>query len=155
MSAHDFKMPPPTVKQTAGAVAELHQEVVQLAQHMGARMRDLEQAVKDNNAITDQAMADINSKIEFLMTLIRVPLARHGALAGPDGKIPVEIKTAQELYHEAQSIIQERKRAQGLSTAEVPARGPSDKEGRVNGETHDDLDADAYDDCLDPDETKH
>ena len=143
---------PPTVETIAKATGELHAELVELARHMGARIRELEQAVKENNAITDRVIRDLQSRTEFLMTLVRVPFARHGAIAGADGKIPVEIKTAQELYHEAQKVIQERARAQGLSTAENgQASDPPALHG-ANGVTRHDL---IGSDDEDTDETRH
>ena len=153
---------PPTLETVAKATGELHAELVELARHMGARIRELEQAVKENNAITDQVIRDLQSQMEFIMTLVRVPLARHGAIAGPDGKVPVEIKTALELYLEGRKAIQERDCAKGLSATETAQRnGAAAPEGSdedrgfaapINGQTrHDRL----GDDDADPAEIKH
>ena len=145
---------PPSLETVAKAVGELHTELVELARHMGARIRELEQAVKENNAITDRVIRDLQSRTEFLMTLVRVPLARQGAIAGPDGKIPVEVKTALELYVEGRKAIQERDRAQGLSPAEGQASDPPALHGAeaVNGKTRHDL---IGTDDEDTDETRH
>ena len=146
----DFKSvknpPPPTLEQIAGRVFQLHNEVRALADIVSQRLADLEKKILENNALTDQVLEEMSLQIAFLMSQIRFRTPLHGGLAGPDGKVPVEVKTASQAYMEGGrakllAVREDFKRAQGLSAAEgalSPAGHDHDTE-TLNGQTRHDL----------------
>lgn len=116
----------PSFEQVVDKVLEIHTEVRELAQHAGHRIAQHEQDVKDNTALTDQALEEISLQLAFLMQMIQVQHRPQGAIAGLDGKVPVVVKTASQIYQETgrAKLIAQRKAfldAQGVSTAEEAA----------------------------------
>lgn len=157
----------PTLEQLASKVLNIHTELRNLATGMGLRVAEHEQNVRDNTAITDEAIEELTLKIAFLMAHIQVRRALNGGLAGPDGRVQVETKPAMLVYNEMRPQLIERReelrRAQGLSTESTPQADGDD--GRSEAEDHDDLRAEGdprpingigvYTDDEDELETKH
>ena len=163
MSAGDFKSvknaPPPTLEQIAGRVFQLHNEVRALADIVGQRLANMEQKILENNALTDQVLEEMSLQIAFLMSQMRFRTPLHGGIAGPDGKVPVEVKTASQAYMESGrakllAVREEYKRAQGVSATDGQSSDPAAFDGTetLNGQTRHDL---IGDDESDPAETKH
>ena len=121
----------PTVQQMAERIANIHMELRQLGQACGLEVAQLGRTLHDSTAITDQALEELALQIAFLMQTIRVVKPANGGIAGPDGKVPMEVKTASQIYQESgrQKLldqIEAVKRAQGLPTAERPAQANSE-----------------------------
>lgn len=137
----------PTLEKLAERVALLHKAQVDLAQAMGNEIAELTAMIKQNTEITDEVLREMGLQITFLMQTIRVTRPLHGGIAGADGKVPVEVKTASQLYQESgrQKLIDQIeavKRAQGLQTAEKPAAASGEQTGDTpfedaNGSTTD------------------
>lgn len=152
---------PPTLDQIAARVFQMHNEVRALADIVGQRLAEMERKILENNALTDQVLEEMSLQIAFLMSQIRFRIAPQGAIAGPDGKVPVEIKTASQAYADGGrarllAIREEYKRVQGLSTAETgQSSDPAafDPPNVINGETRHDLIGDGSDE--DDAETRH
>ena len=139
MMSNSFRsFQPPTLEQLGHKLLAVHTELRQLTEAVGVRFVQLEQQIQDNNALTDHALDEMSLQIAFLMSRITITRPLHAGLAGPDGKIPVETKTASQVYMEsgrAQILAkrEEFKRAQGLSAeSAAPA---------ANGKAPDDADA--------------
>ena len=154
----DFKTVP-TPKQLAVTVARIHNELRQLGAAVGETVANLEHSVQENNKVTDQVLEEMSLQIAFLMSQIRFRTPLHGGIAGPDGKVPVEVKTASQAYMDGGrakllAVREEYKRAQGLSAAEGQASDPAAFDGTetLNGQTRHDF---IGDDESDPAETKH
>ena len=115
----------PTVQQMAERIANIHMELRQLGQACGLEVAQLGRTLHDSTAITDQALEELALQIAFLMQTIRVVKPANGGIAGPDGKVPMEVKTASQIYQETGRAklleqIEAVKRAQGIPPAESP-----------------------------------
>lgn len=123
----------PTIEQLATKVLSIHTELRNLANGVGNRIAEHEQDVRDNTALTDEAIEELTLKIAFLMAHIQVRRQLNGGLAGPDGRVPVETKSAIMVYNEMRPQLIERReelrRAQGLSTESVPQADGDDGQG--------------------------
>ena len=131
----------PTLEQLASKVLNIHAELRNLATGMGLRVAEHEQNVRDNTAITDEAIEELTLKIAFLMAHIQVRRPMNGGLAGPDGRVQVETKPAMLLYNELRPQLIERReelrRAQGIPPGSTPQADGD--EGRRPTEDHTDL----------------
>jgi hypothetical protein len=121
-SASDFEQLP-TIAAVEKRVRELHQTLGQLATAFGVEIAQVNKTVQDSTAITDQVLQEMGLQITFLMQTIRVSRPLHGGLADHTGKVPMEVKTASQVYQESGrqkllDAIEVAKRAQGLPTAE-------------------------------------
>lgn len=105
------------------------ESVRQLAREMGMRLKQHEEATAqqfiENNALTDNALEEINLKLAFLMTQIAVRRPLNSGLADINGKVQYEVKPAIQVYMESGRAkmveqLEAFKREQGLSPAEGP-----------------------------------
>lgn len=129
----------PTLDKVAERVALLHKMLSELAQAMGTEVAQLNATIKQNTDITDEVLREMGLQITFLMQTIRVSKPLHGGIAGADGKVPMEVKTASQIYQESGrdkllAQIEAVKRAQGLPTAESPADAAEASAGASSAE---------------------
>ena len=94
---------------------------------------DLERRVQESAEITDMVLEELQLRVIFLMNTIRITRQLQGGIAGPDGKVPSETKTAFQVYMEIgrAKLIEERaKHAASLQAAADAEAAQS------NGATH-------------------
>ena len=74
---------------------------------------ELEGRVAESSQITDLVLEELQLRIIFLMQTIRITRQLHGGIAGPDGKVPSETKTAYQVYMEVgrDKLVAERQKA--------------------------------------------
>ena len=74
---------------------------------------ELEGRVAESAQITDLVLEEVQLRIIFLMQTIRITRQLHGGIAGPDGKVPSETKTAYQVYMEVgrDKLVAERQKA--------------------------------------------
>lgn len=133
----DFKSLP-TLEKVAERVRLIHKAQVELAQAMGLEIAQLQKTLEDSTAITDQVLQEMGLQITFLMQTIRVTKPKHGGIADVNGKVPMEVKTASQIYQETGRAklleqIEAVKRAQGIPTAE-DAAAATEASGEANPE---------------------
>ncbi len=142
MSDPTFKQLP-SISAVEKRVRELHQMVGELAQAIGTEVSQLAEAVKQNNALTDQVLDELSLQIAFVMQKLTLSKPLHGGIADANGKVPLEVKTFSEVYAESgrNKLLQQRKEfrdAHGLPTAESAPEGSAEA---ANGQTTDAQDA--------------
>ena len=93
----------------------------------------LEKRVEESSQITDMVLDELQLRVIFLMNTIRITRKLHGGLAGPDGTVPTETKTAFQVYMEVgrAALIKER----DAHAARVQAESATN-EAAANGATH-------------------
>ena len=94
---------------------------------------DLEKRVQENAEITDLVLEELQLRVIFLMNTIRITRTLQGGLAGPDGKVPTETKTAFQVYLEVgrAKLIEEREK----HAASLQAAADAESVGTANGST--------------------
>ena len=139
-------MSDPTFKQLP-SIAECEKRIRQLQQAVGALtdavtqdLVQMNETLKRNTALTDEVLDELALQIAFVMQSLRLSKPLHGGIAGPDCKVPTEVKTFSEAYATGgrQKLIDQRKAfrdAHGLPPTESPAEATAEA---ANGKTADD-----------------